>query len=124
MERLLVVDDHALFRDLVRNVAIKSGFEVECAKNGKEFKALCDANFPDVVVLDIVMPDIDGIELVQWLGDSGKQLHLVIVTGFTPNYASLAKKLGQAKGLLSVTTLTKPVRIADLKKAIHHRETI
>lgn len=115
---LLVVDDELRFRDFVKNVAIKLGFEVELAGDGHEFKTLYDVINPDVVVLDIVMPGIDGVELVQWLAGRGKQAHLVIVTGFAPNYATLAKKLGEAKGLLSVITLTKPVRMADLKDAI------
>ena len=115
---MLVVDDELRFRDFVKNVAIKLGFEVELAGDGHEFKTLYDVINPDVVVLDIVMPGIDGVELVQWLAGRGKQAHLVIVTGFAPNYATLAKKLGEAKGLLSVITLTKPVRMADLKDAI------
>lgn len=122
MGRLLVVDDEPRFLDFVRNVAVKLGFDVECAKDGHEFKILYDAIVPDVVVLDIVMPDIDGIELAQWLAERGQQLHLVIVTGFAPNYATLAKKLGEARGLLSVTTLTKPVRMADLQDAIRRTE--
>ncbi len=118
--KLLVVDDEPQFRDFVEKVAVKLGFEVKCAKDGHEFKTLCDATDPEVVVLDIVLPGIDGIELVQWLAGRDKQLHLVIVTGFYPNYADLAKKLGEAKGLLSVTALTKPVRMAVLEDAIRH----
>ena len=120
--RLLVVDDEPRFCDFVKNVAVKLDFDVECARDGQGFKTLCDARHPDVAVLDIVMPGIDGIELVQWLAERGKQLHLVIVTGFAPNYATLAKKLGEAKGLLSVTTLTKPVRMAELQDAIRRAE--
>ena len=122
MGRLLVVDDEPRFCDFEKNVANKLGFDVECAGDGYAFKTLCDAYHPDVVVLDIVMPGIDGIELVQWLAERGKQLHLVIVTGFAPDYASLAKKLGEAKGLGSVTTLTKPVRMAALQDAIRRAE--
>jgi len=70
------------------------------------------------------MPGIDGVELVQWLAERGEQLHLIIVTGFAPNYAMLAKKLGEAKGLISVTTLTKPVRLADLQEALGRTETV
>ena len=116
--RLLVVDDEPYFRDFVKQVAIKLGFEVELATDGHEFKILYDAIDPDVVVLDLVMPGIDGVELVQWLAESGKQVHLVIITGFASDYAILAKKLGEAKGLLSVTTLTKPVSLPDLEDAI------
>ena len=118
-ERLLVVDDEPRFRDFVKNVAVKSGFEVECARDKHEFKTLCESTEPDVVVLDIVMPDIDGVELVQWIAERGIQLHLVIVTGFAPDYATLAKKLGEAKGLRSVTTLNKPVRMAVFQEALN-----
>ena len=118
MGRLCVVDDEPRFRDFVKNVAVKLDFDVECARDGHEFMVLCEASAPDVVVVDIVMPGIDGIELVQWLAERGQQLHLIIVTGFAPNYATLAKKLGEAKGLLSIKTLIKPVRMADLQEAI------
>ena len=116
--RLLVVDDEPHFRDFVKHVAVNLGFEVELARDGHEFKTLYDMIDPDVVVLDIVMPGIDGVELVQWLAESGKQVHLVIITGFAPQYATLAKQLGEAKGQLSVTTLTKPVSLSNLKDAI------
>ena len=120
--RLLVVDDEPRFCDFVKTVAIKAGFEVESAKDGYEFKTLYCANEPDVVVLDVVMPGIDGVELAQWLAERGARTHIVIVTGFAPDYASLAKKLGEAKGLLSVITLNKPVRMADLQQAISHSD--
>ena len=116
--RLLVVDDEPRFRDFVTRVADKLGYEVECAADGKEFMVLCDAFEPDIAVVDVVMPGIDGVELVQWLAEKEVELHLVIVTGFAPDYATLAKKLAEAKGLRSVTTLTKPVRMAALQKAL------
>ena len=122
MGRLCVVDDDSRFCDFVKNVAVKLDFDVECATDGYQFMTLCEANAPDVVVVDIFMPGIDGLELVQWLAERGQQLHLVIVTGFAPNYAILAKKLGEAKGLISVKTLSKPVRLADLQQAICHRQ--
>lgn len=117
-KRLLVVDDERRFRDFVVRVAEKLGYEVECAAGGKEFMVLCEVFNPDIAVVDVVMPGVDGVELVQWLAEKEIELHLVIVTGFTPNYATLAKKLAQAKGLRSVLTLNKPVRMAALQKAL------
>ena len=117
-KRLLVVDDEPRFREFVVRVASKLGFEIETAAGGREFMALCEVFEPDIAVIDVVMPGIDGVELVQWLAEKKIDLHLVIVTGFAPNYAILAKKLGQAKGLRSVTTLNKPVRLAALKEAL------
>ena len=117
-KRLLVVDDEPRFRDFVARVAGDPGYEVECAASGTEFMVLCEAFEPDVAVIDVVMPGVDGVEIVQWLAEKAAELHLVIVTGFAPDYATLAKKLGEAKGLRSVVTLTKPVRLAALQKAL------
>ena len=116
--RLLVVDDEPGFGEFVRKVAVKLGYEVAVTTSGREFKRLYDGFGPTVVLLDVVMPEIDGVELVQWLADRGADAHLLVVTGYTPNYAMLAKKLAEARGLRSVTTLTKPVRMAALQKAL------
>ena len=116
-KRLLVVDDEPDFREFVV-VAEGLGYHVESAANGAEFKVLFDACQPDVAVVDVVMPGIDGIELVSWLADQATNLRLIMVTGFTLHYTELAKKLGEARGLHSVTTLHKPVRLAALREAI------
>ena len=116
--RILIVDDEPGFRDFVGRVAVKLGFEVERAADGRAFKSLYEVFDPDVAVIDVVMPGIDGIELVQWLAERGATLHLVIVTSFTPDYATFAKRLGEAKGLSSVSLLTKPVRMAALQEAL------
>ena len=117
-KRLFVVDDEPRFRDFVVRVAKKLGFQVETATDGQEFMALCEVFTPHFAVIDVVMPGIDGVELVQWLAEKEIDLHLIIVTGFAPDYAALAKKLGEAKGLRSVTTLNKPVRMAALQDAL------
>ena len=117
--RLLVVDDDPGFGELVRKVGLKLDFEVEVASNGKEFTRAYDSFDPTVVVLDMVMPDVEGIELIQWLGDRGADLHLIVVTGYTPRYATLAKKLAEAKGLRSVAALSKPVRLSELQASLN-----
>ncbi len=114
-KRVLVVDDEPGFREFVVEAAEGLGYHVESAPNGAEFKVLFDASQPDV---DVVMPGIDGIELVGWLADQATDLRLIMVTGYTPHYTELAKKLGEAKGLRSVTTLHKPMRLAALREAI------
>ena len=72
----------------------------------------------DVIVLDVVMPVMDGVEFMQWLGEEGCRARLVVVTGYNPHYGRLAEKLGQAKGIGSVTVLNKPVRLHQLLVAI------
>lgn len=117
-KRLLVVDDEAGFREYVVEVAVGLGYDVESAANGAAFKVLFEARQPDVAVVDVVMPGIDGIEIVNWLAERATDLRLITVTGFTPHYVELTKKLGVAKGLQSVTTLHKPMRLSALRDAL------
>ena len=116
--RLLVVDDEPGFRELVRNVAVELGFAVEETSDAAAFKRVHDAFDPTVVVVDIVMPDVDGTELVRWLAERRSTARVVVVTGYDPKYAELASKLGDALGLRSSLSLTKPVALADLRAAL------
>lgn len=116
--RLLVVDDEIDFAEFVRDLVGRHGFQVETAHNGAIAKQRFHIFLPDTILLDIVMPQTDGIEFIEWLGDMGANIRLVVVTGFDPHYASLAERLATARGLASVAVLTKPVRIAALLEAL------
>ena len=118
MKRLLVVDDSPAFAEYVRNAAQTLGFEVEASRNGKVAKAAYHSFKPDIILLDMVMPEIDGIELVQWLSDEGCRARLIVVTGYSPHYADMTKTLAEAKGFELVKTLNKPVRLAELRAAL------
>jgi CheY-like chemotaxis protein len=60
MARILIVDDDADTRDTLAVVLRASGHEVEAVPNGREALSYVLAHLPDVVVLDLVMPDMDG----------------------------------------------------------------
>ncbi len=117
-KRLLVIDDEPEFAEYVRKVAAGLGFEVEVTTGAAAFKKAYDAFDPAVIVLDVVMPETDGIELMQWLAERECSAHLVVVTGYSPKYGYLAKRLGEARGMQSVISLTKPVKLAALRAAL------
>lgn len=117
-KRLLAVDDNKPFLEFVRKVANELGFDVEVASEGVVFKKLFETFQPDTVVIDLVMPDIDGMELIQWLAEKNAEAQVVVVTGYSPEYAGLAKMLGEGKGLNAVKALTKPIKAADLRAAL------
>jgi len=117
-KRLLVVDDEPGFVRLVERVAADLDYQVTTANRGSQFRALHDEIQPDVVILDIVMPEVDGIELVQWLAERGTKAEVILVTGYNPSYAEAAKILADVKGLVSVRTFTKPVSIKDLREVL------
>lgn len=118
MGRLLVVDDDPDFGELVRVVGIKLGFEVEVANSGDAFMRLYESFKPSVVMLDVVMPDIGGIELIRWLGARDSDASVIVVTGYSYRYGELGMKLAKANGLRSVSTLTKPIRLSNMRAAL------
>ena len=117
-KRLLAVDDSKPFLEFVRKVAVDLGYDVELADNGADFKKLYGTFHPNLVVVDLIMPDIDGMELIQWLAELDTPARVIVVTGYSPEYASLAKMLGEGKGLTTVKTLTKPIKTNDLRSAL------
>jgi DNA-binding response OmpR family regulator len=78
--RALVVDDAPEFRELVRSVLRTEGFRVDVADNGDAALALARASEPDVVVLDIGLPGIDGVEVCRQLR-TFSDAYVVMVTG-------------------------------------------
>ncbi len=117
-KRLLVVDDEPEFCELVRKVAADLDYEVQVATNGHTFQSAYLTLQPTLIVMDMVMPEMDGNELVLWLVEQGYAADLVIITGYNPDYAKDARLLAEFKGLRSVTTLTKPIRIARLREVL------
>jgi CheY-like chemotaxis protein len=122
-KRLLICDDEPAFGRFVRNVAEDLGYEVRVTTDGREFMEEYDTFGPTTVILDMIMPGMDGNELVLWLAQRGCTARLIIITGYTPDYAENAKVLAQYKGLGTVTTLHKPVEISRLRAALASQES-
>ena len=120
--RLLIVDDNKAVGELVREVVAGAGREVQVTSSGRAFKLRYDTFKPDTVIIDLVMPDIDGIELVQWVAAHETPARVIVATGYSPEYASLAKKLGEARGLAPVTTLIKPIKPNRLRRVLDELE--
>ena len=66
-KRLLIVDDLPELGEIVGRVAGNMGYDVPVTTHAEEFKRDFDSFDPTTVILNIVMPDTDGIELIDWL---------------------------------------------------------
>ncbi|MFO1128639.1 MAG: response regulator [Rhodospirillales bacterium] len=117
-KRILIVDDEPRFAAFVERVADRLGYAVEVTSHGRDFKAAYIKQTPDIVVIDMVMPDIDGNELVLWLVEQNCAADIVIITGYHPDYAVNARLLAEFKGLKSVQTLSKPIDVGRLREAL------
>ncbi|MBC7310083.1 MAG: response regulator transcription factor [Actinomycetales bacterium] len=78
--RLLVVEDEPNIRELLATSLRFAGFEVEVASTGAEAIAAARRNHPDLCVLDVMLPDMDGFTVTRRLRESGRPLPIVFVT--------------------------------------------
>jgi len=117
-KRLLVIDDDPAISQIVGAVAEGLGFEVRTTERADEFAEIYEEFQPGVVILDLVMPEVDGIELAQWLAHVKSQARVIFLTGHNPRFTDAARALADSGDLASVTTLTKPVSIAVLRQAL------
>ncbi|MGE3769042.1 MAG: sigma-54-dependent transcriptional regulator, partial [Kofleriaceae bacterium] len=80
MTRLLVIDDDPASRRLVAAIFEAEGFEVSQAPDGLSGMAQVDAIEPDVVLLDVRLPDLDGIEVLRRLRPTERGLQVIMLT--------------------------------------------
>jgi DNA-binding NarL/FixJ family response regulator len=79
--RILIADDHALFRDGLRSLLIAQGHDVVGeAKNGRDAVALARELTPDLVLMDLQMPEVDGIEATRLISAAMPDMKVVILT--------------------------------------------
>lgn len=116
--RLLVVDDEAGICRFVRRVAEQLGFAVETVSSARDALAAAQRMAPTIVVLDLAMPEMDGIEVMRQLAGAGCNARMVLTTGFDAFYLEAARKIGELTGFTAITTLTKPLRSATLRAAM------
>ncbi|HEY9735875.1 MAG TPA: response regulator [Trichocoleus sp.] len=67
MSTVLIVDDSSTLREMIAGLLINAGMNVVEARDGVEAKEMIETNPPDLVVLDIVMPHMNGYELCRWI---------------------------------------------------------
>jgi two-component system, OmpR family, response regulator MprA len=78
--RLLVVDDDRALRDVLRRALTLSGYEVMLATGGAEALSQVTTAVPDAIVLDIGLPDIDGLEVCRLLRREGNRVPVLMLT--------------------------------------------
>ena len=86
-EKVLVVDDESQIRNLLKEFLTNEGYEVTLASNGKEAIELTEKEHPDVILLDLKMPGINGIEVCKRLKEEAKTqfIPIIVITGYVDN---------------------------------------
>lgn len=110
-QRILVVDDEPDIRRLVEEALTGAGYEVATAANGREAVRVSSTFLPDLVLLDVMMPDADGFTVCERLREKPASLHSPVIF-LTARREIDAKLTGFRKG--AVDYVTKPFHIREL----------
>jgi CheY-like chemotaxis protein len=116
MKKVLVADDRATGRELVRTVLERGGFEVIEAANGKEALEQAGQAFPDLIILDIHMPGMDGFEVVQALRQDERFAKTPVIA------LTASAMMGDREKALKLGFtgyMTKPIQLSALREEVH-----
>lgn len=113
---VLVVEDEAELREVYRRVLESAGLSVRLAPNGRQACRMLEQAPADLVLTDLLMPEMDGIELIAWMRRQGHRMPVLMVSGanaiYQTDYLAVCRDLG------ATDTLEKPVRPEPLLAAV------
>ena len=116
MSRVLIIDDHSGIRDLLLTVLQSQGHEACAATDGVDGLQRFLSDRPDLVVADLKMPEMDGLEVVRTLRREHPGVPIIAMSGgfgeHTDLYLDVAVEFG------AVAALRKPFRLATFKQAV------
>jgi two-component system cell cycle response regulator CpdR len=108
MIRILLAEDDRVMREYLTRALERSGYAVSAVDRGTEAIPLLENEHFDLLLTDIVMPEMDGIELAQRAGEMVPDLRVMFITGFAAVTLKAGKTLPQAR------VLSKPFHLRDL----------
>lgn len=113
--RLLAIDDHADSAELIARVAAKLGYDSRTAASPVELREVLVSWQPDILTLDLCMPEEDGLGVFSLLQQQGFGGRIVIISGHDEWLRRSAGRLASAKGLNIVGNLSKPIDLKTLR---------
>lgn len=115
---MIVLDDEPDIAEFVRDVAEGLGFDSRTTNTPLEFLELVAREDFDVIALDLVMPGMDGIELISHLAKAGCKSGILFISGYNELYLNSARKIAIAKDLRVLGTISKPIRLDELENRL------
>ena len=111
---VLIIDDDQKVLEALKDVLETDNYIVHTARDGASGIRSFDSDSPDLVITDINMPDVEGIELVRNLAKRNRKVPVIAISGdpVGANFLKAARLLG------AVDTLLKPFSIAELREKV------
>jgi len=113
--KILIVDDSTINNMLLQDILEAEGYEVYSALNGKEALQVLETHSPGMILLDLMMPEINGFDLLKKLREEKLNIPVIVISAYnSEDYIKKAMELGALDYML------KPVKGMELIKRIEH----
>jgi len=112
---MLVIDDEEDICETIAEIATSYNFQVSTISNPDNVASALATTKPDFIMLDLMMPGTDGVELLRLLADHVKDAKLCLISGSDSRVLNSARRLGSAHGLNVIAALEKPLDIGVLR---------
>ncbi|MEX2616173.1 MAG: EAL domain-containing response regulator [Alphaproteobacteria bacterium] len=112
--RILVIDDDIGVCELISDVASRLGYTTRHRQTPDSLRADLDEFDPSVLVLDLDLPQVDGVQLLQLLGERKATQHILLISGLDSRTLATASRIGQDRGLNMAGVLQKPFSVGTL----------
>jgi EAL domain-containing protein (putative c-di-GMP-specific phosphodiesterase class I)/CheY-like chemotaxis protein len=113
-DRIVVIDDDRVVGEIVSALAKAMGLQCDVTRTPDEFFGHIGSN-TSVILLDLVMPEMDGIEILRLLGERNCKARIILMSGINIRVIETAKKLAESLGLSVIGHLQKPFPINHLQ---------
>ena len=117
--RLLVVDDEPAICSIISRIAEPLGFVVRSLNHSARFLDTLKEFQPSLLILDLKMPDCDGIQLLQQLKEGQSEAQVIVISGMDQRVLNTAEKLGRSQGLRMLGVLHKPIKRTELEQQLN-----
>jgi CheY-like chemotaxis protein len=118
MARVLAIDDDSAVCATVCAILQRAGHQVVTAQDGRSGLKLLEAEQFDLLLIDIFMPEMDGLETIRVLRGSKPQLPIIVMSGAMIEQASMPDYLSFGTKLGAIESLRKPFKPATLVEAV------
>ena len=112
-KKILVVEDEFGLQEIFRDVFLMEGYDVRVAVNGDSGYHIYRAFKPDLVLTDVVMPKMSGLELIRKIRETNTQIKVIYISGFF-GINRLKQKLDEEILKYGYPTLSKPFKISTM----------